>query len=418
MRLTDSVSLIPYDSKKYFHRIGLGSGLSISNFDGPESKPSRNLKKIKMFLAVGVIAGAIGIQSTFASNITLNIGGNVEFGQGVAQATTCDDDITVTPYSIFVNETGGGEFKFSSLKISGIDSTSGKCSGKTFLIKAYSDSGLLDLFNYSDIANSQDVDYSSIEIGDNAGVFTWRSGGTDGDDVENDENVGADDRDLTDTSFTLNLTSAAATITRTPLALSEEVKRITVETYDANLLSDRVLSTSQVGVFLPGSLEEGIDVPLEGGNFVGECQFPECFSYFTIVDWISNITDEDALNLSEVFELGEFTRSELSEAISVKFVYDAEAASDSRWILKIFILGNQILPGEAGNIPAFDGNTGIWVSPISVDTAFFFSLNGALHSNSLVGTWTPYGDQPSRTIPIRDFNLIHDPSLNDGSYDE
>ena len=207
-------------------------------FDDFQPSPNRFSKPLKLILGIAALSAVLALSSTLAANINLNGGGNVEFGQGVAATTACDDQITITPYSTFINESGAGSHKLTSIKISGIDSRADKCSGKIFVIKAYSDSGQLDLFNYtvtSNLDNSiiETLDYDSIEISDNAGVFTWSSGGTDVDDVTNDSNVGDPARDLTNTSFTLSLTSASTvpyTISRTPLASAEDVKRITVET--------------------------------------------------------------------------------------------------------------------------------------------------------------------------------------------
>ncbi len=394
----------------------------ILNFVTQEPAPKGGKKSLKVVIAIGAIAGVLAIRSTLAADITLNLGAPVEFGQGVAQTTACDDDITVTPFSTFVNATGAGSHKFTSLKISGIDSTSDNCSGKTFLIKAYGDSGRLDLFNYSDSSTSEDDDYSSIEITDNAGVFTWTSDGTDGDDVTNDENVGAEGRDLSDTSFTLNLTSEANSITRTPLALSEDVKRITVETFDANLLSGRVLSSSQVATIVSIDLEDGLDWeddPLEGGNFDGVCVILDpCIPYFTFADWISNMTEDDVETFGLEFENPGFTRSQINNALTFKFVYDPTSDLNSPWILQLFWLGTQIeVPDTSGSIFGFDGNIGLFVPEgSSLDSGYeflLFSLNGLLQSNPSLGPWLPYGDQLSRIMPIRDFSQIFDSSLVD-----
>ena len=394
----------------------------ILNFVTQEPAPKGGKKSLKVVIAIGAIAGVLAIRSTLAADITLNLGAPVEFGQGVAQTTACDDDITVTPFSTFVNATGAGAHKFTSLKISGIDSRSDKCSGKTFLIKAYGDSGRLDLFNYTDISTPESVDYSAIEITDNAGVFTWTSDGTDGDDVTNDENVGAEGRDLSDTSFTLNLTSEANPITRTPLALSEDVKRITVETFDANLLSGRVLSSSQVAIIVPIDLEDGLDGeddPLEGGNFDGVCVILDpCIPYFTFADWISNMTDDDVESFGLEFENPGFTRSQINNALTFKFVYDPTSDLNSPWILQLFWLGTQIeVPDTSGSIFGFDGNIGLFVPEgSSLDSGYeflLFSLNGLLQSNPSLGPWLPYGDQLSRIMPIRDSSQIFDPSLVD-----
>lgn len=197
------------------------------------SKPKRSgpKKPLKFILGIGALAGTIALGSTLAASINLNDNGPVEFGQGVTQTTACDDEITLTPISTFVNAAGAGSHKFSSLNLSGINSSSDKCSGKIFVIKAYGDSGILDLFSYTDTANPGDNDtYDFVEIVNYGGDFTWISGGSDGDDA-----IPGPDNGITETSFTLSLTSDLGTITRTPLASAEEVVRITIESKDSAL---------------------------------------------------------------------------------------------------------------------------------------------------------------------------------------
>jgi hypothetical protein len=203
--------------------------MSLLNFEssGPSGYGSK--KPFKLIFGIGTLVGAIALGSTFAASINLNSGGPVEFGQGLIQATACDDEITITPISSFINEEGGGNHKFSSLKISGIDSSSDKCSGKVFVIKAFGEVGQLSLFNYSDSSNNSNVFHNSVEIANNGGQFTWVSGGSDGDDV-----IAGPDNGITDTSFTLSFTSELGPITRTPLASTDDVQRITIESKEAN----------------------------------------------------------------------------------------------------------------------------------------------------------------------------------------
>lgn len=214
--------------------------MSILNF---EDEPRGSLKKpLKVLLGIGGLAAVVAITSTLAANININ-SGPVEFGQGVSQTAACDDQITVTPYSTFINDSSTGTHMLTSIKVSGIDSSQDKCSGKIFVIKAYGEDSQLDLFNYSEIAPLdppiilQSDTYTAVEITDIAGFFTWTSDGTDGDDVLNDENIGDPQRDLTETSFTVNLVSVASTVLRTPLASAQEVQKITVETKNANNVS-------------------------------------------------------------------------------------------------------------------------------------------------------------------------------------
>ena len=96
--------------------------------------------------------------STFAANINLNNNKAVEFGQGVVQTTACDEEVTITPYASFVNESGGGSFYFTSISVSGIGE---ECDGKIFTIKAYKsgDSTPLDLYT-----TSGDETYSQLKV--------------------------------------------------------------------------------------------------------------------------------------------------------------------------------------------------------------------------------------------------------------
>ena len=114
--------------------------MSLINFSNTKKSSPRASKPLKLILGVGVLAAVIGLGSTLAANIALNTGAPIEFGQGVAQTTSCDNDVTLTPYSTFINSEGAGNFALSSINVSGINSSSGHCAGKEFTIKVYSDS--------------------------------------------------------------------------------------------------------------------------------------------------------------------------------------------------------------------------------------------------------------------------------------
>jgi hypothetical protein len=85
----------------------------------------------------------MGMGSTLAASITLSSGSPIEFGQGVATATACDSSITVTPYSTYVNDTATADFLFTSVALSNVDTATAKCGGKTFVLKAYTDSSTI-----------------------------------------------------------------------------------------------------------------------------------------------------------------------------------------------------------------------------------------------------------------------------------
>ena len=393
--------------------------MSFLNFDSPDLE-SRGLKKsLKVIVGIGVFTGALAIGSTLAANINLNSGAPVEFGQGFVATTACDDEITITPFSTFVNQVGEGSHLLSSIKISGIDSSSNKCSGKTFMIKAYGDSGLLDLFNYTDNSIPVDMDYESIEVINSGGVFSWVGGGTDGDDVINDENVGDPARDITQTSFTVSLTSGSTTITRTPRAIAQEVKRITVETYDGDLLNNRILTASQIGVYVASeALRVGADPTdaLQSGNFDGTCIEPNCFGYVTINDWIENLTDEDVPYLNTILGTSGMTRSQIADSMTFRFTYNAGADSDSFWSLEILFLGEP-LESTDGFISGFDGSSGYFSGINNIgEEVLFFSVDGRLQNNPSIGSFIPYGDQPNRNVLIR--NMAEIWTFSDVPYEE
>ena len=91
--------------------------------DSENSPASAPRKKLRVILGIGALAAVTGIGSTLAANISLNGGGNVEFGQGVATTAACDDSITLTPVSEFSNTEGDAEFAMTAIQISGLDLT-------------------------------------------------------------------------------------------------------------------------------------------------------------------------------------------------------------------------------------------------------------------------------------------------------
>jgi hypothetical protein len=214
--------------------------MSLLNFGSSDGKSTRNRNSLKLVLGIGALAGTIALGSTLAANINLNSDGNVEFGQGVATTTACDDDgITVTPFSTFINAAGAGSHKLSSIQLSEIDSSEDNCEGKTFRIRAYGDgSDPLDLFSWEtgvmdgvtqEYVWTEENRFDFVDITRTDETFLWTSDGTDDDDV-----IDIDDSNIEQTSFTLSLVSLEETIRRTPLALAEDVKKITVETFDAD----------------------------------------------------------------------------------------------------------------------------------------------------------------------------------------
>ena len=115
--------------------------MSLLNFDNSGDRPLRNRRNLKTILGIGALVGVIALGSTLAASINLNSGAPVEFGQGVAQTTACDNNILVTPFGRFINATGEGSFMFAGITLSNLDTTSEGCAGKSFSIEAFGQSG-------------------------------------------------------------------------------------------------------------------------------------------------------------------------------------------------------------------------------------------------------------------------------------
>ena len=80
-------------------------------------------KPLKLILGICASVSIIALGSTLAANISLNGGGNVEFGQGVSTTAVCDSDITLTPVSEFSNTEEGSMFAMTAIQVSNIDLT-------------------------------------------------------------------------------------------------------------------------------------------------------------------------------------------------------------------------------------------------------------------------------------------------------
>ena len=114
----------------------------------PKKKKPRNL-----VFGITIIAAIATLGPTLASNISLNDGSKVEFGQGISSYSACDSEILVTPLSTFVNGTPG-EFKFSGLQFSGVDTTdqagpSKGCAGKYFIFRLFQENNDTVLATYT-----------------------------------------------------------------------------------------------------------------------------------------------------------------------------------------------------------------------------------------------------------------------------
>ena len=116
--------------------------LQFSQDNGPKKSAHAKLKHV---FSIGALVSIVALGSTLAANINLNDSTPVEFGQGIAQTTSCDSEILITPISSFINDSYN-DFKFTGLSLSEVDTTdqtngSEGCAGKLFTIKTYNGNG-------------------------------------------------------------------------------------------------------------------------------------------------------------------------------------------------------------------------------------------------------------------------------------
>lgn len=141
--------------------------MEILNF---ESNGSNRSPKKRARLAT-IIGGAFlmaAVGSTFAANVTINGGSAIEYGQGLTQATACDDAIKITPTNHYVNTAGSsGTFYIDTITVTDsrtADATTGlaKCVGKSIKLSAYDNvAGSAALFT----CTFSNITYSSPNLG-------------------------------------------------------------------------------------------------------------------------------------------------------------------------------------------------------------------------------------------------------------
>ena len=98
----------------------------------PEKKKN---KKTGALLILAGVALTTSLGGVFAANTSINLGGNIEFGQGAAEAVVCDTTIDTAIDQTYNSPT----FQVSRVALSGINTTSGGCGGeilKVSLLKA------------------------------------------------------------------------------------------------------------------------------------------------------------------------------------------------------------------------------------------------------------------------------------------
>jgi hypothetical protein len=136
--------------------------MEILNFDSNGSNRSpKKRARIATIIGGAFLMAAVG--STFAANVTINGGSAIEYGQGLTQATACDDAIKITPTNHFVNSAGSsGTFYIDTITVTDSRTASastglGNCVGKSIKLSAFNaTAGAAALFSctFSNIAYS------------------------------------------------------------------------------------------------------------------------------------------------------------------------------------------------------------------------------------------------------------------------
>jgi hypothetical protein len=111
--------------------------------------------------------------NTFAGTISINnVGGKVEFGQGIAQTVACDSNgVNITPEASYDSNTA--RFNIQKISLTGINTTDSvtACAGKTF--KLYVVDTVSALAKY---VNGTSIDNISISFANNGNVSSNTSG--------------------------------------------------------------------------------------------------------------------------------------------------------------------------------------------------------------------------------------------------
>ena len=171
-----------------------------------------------------LICGGLFIQTTLASNISLNSSSRVEFGQGVARTIACDSNgITVTAAASFVNARGGGSYALSSINVSGVDSSISGCQGEYLTIKIYGSTSSTPLQFVSGV--------TQIPVAVNATNPIFSIEATSGISISS-----------TSTSFTLQFDSAEPTV-----IASDSIFRLTVESSNTSPVQELLYQIGGTG---------------------------------------------------------------------------------------------------------------------------------------------------------------------------
>ena len=226
--------------------------LQFSQDNGPKKSAHAKLKHV---FSIGALVSIVALGSTLAANINLNDSAPVEFGQGIAQTTSCDSEILITPISSFINDSYS-DFKFTGLSLSEVDTTdqtngSEGCAGKLFTIKTYNGNG------------DQLSPIYTIAV-DSSGDFRSEDG-------EISTGIGDDTSDYA----TLNFTS--------PTISAEDVYRITIE------------SSTIAGCYVGSNGNDGLTPQTAATSGYSLAQ--DCPDYESGLYWIKSTSMPNALQM-------------------------------------------------------------------------------------------------------------------------
>jgi hypothetical protein len=125
------------------------------------SEPAKKNKKNGALLLISGIALATSIGGVFAANsITINSGAAIEFGQGVASTSSCDDNLTTSITQAYTSSV----FRVASVIVDGVNVAG--CSNSTLRVSLLDvNGGSLDTFTIVDpSAVSSSTDRSSANV--------------------------------------------------------------------------------------------------------------------------------------------------------------------------------------------------------------------------------------------------------------
>lgn len=187
-------------------------------------------KSLRITLGIGLLALIYSMGSTLAANINLGTSAT-EFGQGIQATTACDNLISITPQATFNNSATPspaptpsnvtGVFFLGSIRVTDIDSSASGCDGKWFTLKSY------------DATSSQPLQSAdgafSFSVLNTAGTFSSTQSGF---------------------SVTTNSSSSFTITFTTPMAMSKDVARVTIES--SGEMPAQMVVTYAVGDTGPG----------------------------------------------------------------------------------------------------------------------------------------------------------------------